>query len=227
MRRSCTCLKRDRFEMTRDQHCRGRSRQDDLPAGGTKRGIALQQRRKRRDVFKVGTGAAHLIMPLTLIFLCRQRQRLLPAAHKCLVVSNRALIQLEILAAMTLPSAELFVSLGILPENVPPFTTKNLWQHFAALGTAYGIVKKAEGEHALYIASKRGGQRRIFGMPHPAFIRDAGLFYEKHWDDLSSLLSRSPGSASQPTLTNSGVRHVRINLALGLAKTPSANLLAL
>ncbi|WP_128406402.1 RNA-directed DNA polymerase [Rhizobium leguminosarum] len=112
---------------------------------------------------------------------------------------------------MTTPQAELFVKVGILPENIPPvFTTKNLWQHFAALGTSYGIGKKAEGEHALYNASKRGGQRRVFGMPHPAFIRDAGLFYEKHWESLAPLLLKSPGSASTPTLTASGIRHVRI-----------------
>lgn len=112
---------------------------------------------------------------------------------------------------MATPKAELFVDRGILPENVPPvFTTRKLWQHFAPLGTAYGIVRTAEGDHALYNASKRGGHRRIFALPHPAFVRDAGLFYEKHWNTLQPMFANSPGSASQPTLTESGVRYVRI-----------------
>lgn len=112
---------------------------------------------------------------------------------------------------MTTPSAERFVTVGILPENLPPvFTTKNLWRHLAGLGTSYGVIKNAVGEHALYNASKRGGQRRIFAMPHPVFIRDAGLFYERHWADLSALMASSPGSASKPTLMQDGIRHVRI-----------------
>lgn len=112
---------------------------------------------------------------------------------------------------MTKPQAELFVKSGILPENIPAvFTTKGLWEHFSTLGTSYGTLKKAEGEHAIYNASKRGGQRRVFGLPHPAFIRDAGLFIENNWASLSPLLARSPGSASTPTFGETGPRHVRI-----------------
>lgn len=109
------------------------------------------------------------------------------------------------------PSAEMFVTKGILPENLPPvFTSRHLWQHFHPLGSNYGVVAKAVGEAATYNASKRGGQRRIFGIPHPAFIRDAGLFYEKHWPSLLPLVDGSFGSASKPIFQLVGNRHVRI-----------------
>ncbi|WHS94254.1 RNA-directed DNA polymerase [Sinorhizobium kummerowiae] len=109
------------------------------------------------------------------------------------------------------PSAQRFIDQGILPENLPPiFTTSKLWQHFSGSGTAYGITGKAVGDHAVYNASKRGGQRRVFSLPHPAFVRDLGLFYEKHWEDLRPLLERAPGSVSKPIFTPTGNRHVRI-----------------
>ncbi|MGO7582400.1 hypothetical protein ACC689_09650 [Rhizobium ruizarguesonis] len=113
--------------------------------------------------------------------------------------------------APELPKAEHFVDRGLLPENLPPvFTSRKLWKHFAAFGTGYGITGKAIGDHAVYNASKRGNQRRVFAIPHPGFVRDAGLFFEKHWADLEPLLSRSTGSASKPTITRVGARHVRI-----------------
>lgn len=109
------------------------------------------------------------------------------------------------------PSAELFVTKGILPENLPPvFTTRNLWPHFAPMGTTYGVVSKAVGDPSTYNASKRGGQRRIFSVPHPAFIRDAGLFYERHWPSLLAQIGGSSGSASKPIFQLNGSRHVRI-----------------
>ncbi|SSC71452.1 unnamed protein product [Ciceribacter sp. T2.26MG-112.2] len=109
------------------------------------------------------------------------------------------------------PSAELFATKGLLPENLPPvFTTRNLWAHLAPIGGAYGVVAKVVGEAATYNASKRGGQRRIFGVPHPAFIRDAGLFYEKHWPSLLPQVEASSGSVSKPIFQIAGNRHVRI-----------------
>ncbi|OCJ14909.1 hypothetical protein A6U89_22670 [Agrobacterium sp. B133/95] len=100
---------------------------------------------------------------------------------------------------------------GLLPENLPPiFTSKKLWHHFSMSGTSYGITAKAVGDHAVYNASKRGGQRRVFAVPHPAFARDLGLFFEKHWVDLTPLFDRSPGSVSKPTMLSVGNRHVRL-----------------
>lgn len=113
--------------------------------------------------------------------------------------------------ASHLPSAELFVTKGLLPENLPPvFTSQYLWSCFSSLGSNYGVLKKAIGEIATYNASKRGGQRRIFGVPHPAFVRDAGLFFEKHWNELQPQIDASYGSASKPVFQGNGIRHVRI-----------------
>ncbi len=108
------------------------------------------------------------------------------------------------------PNAKDFLDHGLLPENLPPiFTSKKLWHHFSGSGAAYGITGKAVGDHATYNASKRGGQRRVFGVPHPAFARDLGLFFEKHWAELTPLLDKSTGSVSKPIMMRAGNRHVR------------------
>lgn len=110
-----------------------------------------------------------------------------------------------------MPNAKDFIDRGLLPENMPPiFTSKKLWHHFSGSGSAYGITGKAVGDQANYNASKRGGQRRVFGVPHPAFARDLGLFFEKHWADFAPLFDRSTGSVSKPVMTSSGNRHVRL-----------------
>jgi hypothetical protein len=111
----------------------------------------------------------------------------------------------------TQPNCEHFIRRGLLPENLPPiFTSKELWKHFASLGTSYAITAKCEGEHSIFNASRRGAQRRMFGIPHPAFIRDQALFIEKHWPELVTLFGSSQGSASNPTFSSVGRRHVRI-----------------
>jgi len=108
-------------------------------------------------------------------------------------------------------SAELLVTKGLLPENIPPvFTAARIWPTFGADGTAYTVTKKVVGEPCIYNASKRGGQRRIFGIPHPTFVKDQGVFFEKHWADIQSILGAAPGSVSQPTVDIVGARHVRI-----------------
>lgn len=109
------------------------------------------------------------------------------------------------------PETELFITKGLLPENLPPvFTSAKLWPAFSAFGSSYSVTRPVVGEHAIYNASKRGGQRRIFRVPHPAFVRDQGLFIEKHWATLSSLFARSTGSLSRPEFFRHGPRHVRI-----------------
>lgn len=112
---------------------------------------------------------------------------------------------------MSRPLPELFLSKGLLPENMPPvYTTRRLWKGFDSLGTAYGIRKDSTGDPVVYSVSKRGSQRRIFKIPHPAFVRDQAIFFEKHWDELSALILRSTGSASVPTFHKIGPRHTRI-----------------
>lgn len=109
------------------------------------------------------------------------------------------------------PEAELFVTKGLLPENLPPiFTSTKLWSALSGFGTAYGVTRPIVGEQAIYNASKRGGQRRIFRIPHPVFVRDQGLFIERNWAVLSALIARSSGSLSRPEFFRHGPRHVRI-----------------
>jgi hypothetical protein len=96
-------------------------------------------------------------------------------------------------------SPELLVTKGLLPENVPPvFTAARIWPTFGEDGTAYTVTSKVIGEPCIYNASKRGGQRRMFGIPHPTFVKDQGLFFEKHWADIQALLGGTPGSLSKP-----------------------------
>jgi len=109
------------------------------------------------------------------------------------------------------PTSEIFVSKGTLPENLPPvFTTLDIPAAFNDFGTAYAITNKTVGEVAVFSASKRTGQRRLFGVPHPAFIRDQGLFFEKNWAQLSTVIEKSNGSVSKPEFFDTGPRHVRI-----------------
>jgi hypothetical protein len=108
-------------------------------------------------------------------------------------------------------SPELLVTRGLFPENLPPiYTAKDIWAALSPQVTTYSVTHKASGDLSFYNASKRGGQRRLFGVPHPVFIKDQGLFFEKHWDELQSLLGAAPGSVSRPILDSAGPRHVRI-----------------
>lgn len=108
-------------------------------------------------------------------------------------------------------SAERLVSHGLFPENLPSvFTTRNIWSNLAPGSTTYCVTAKAVGEICPYDASKRGGQRRVFGIPHPLFLRDQGIFFENHWTDIETAFASSPGSASKPVLDDKGPRHIRI-----------------
>jgi reverse transcriptase-like protein len=108
-------------------------------------------------------------------------------------------------------SPELLVTKGLLPENLPPvFTARNIWPALSPNVLTYSVTAKAVGDLCIYNASKRGGQRRLFGIPHPLFIKDQGLFFERHWADIEPLFNAAPGSVSRPILDGIGPRHVRI-----------------
>jgi hypothetical protein len=108
-------------------------------------------------------------------------------------------------------SPELLVTKGLLPENIPPvFTTAGIWPTFGSDGNSYTVTGKVVGEPCSYNASKRGGQRRLFGIPHPTFVKDQGVFFAKHWADIQSLLEAAVGSLSQPIVDAVGARHIRI-----------------
>jgi hypothetical protein len=112
---------------------------------------------------------------------------------------------------MVNPSPELLVAKGLFPENLPPiYTTKDVWAALFPQENTYFITNKAIGDPCIYNASKRGGQRRLFGIPHPLFIKDQGIFFEKHWPQLQALFGAAPGSVSSPIIDDAGPRHVRV-----------------
>jgi hypothetical protein len=108
-------------------------------------------------------------------------------------------------------SAELLVRYGLFPENLPSvFTTRAIWPQLPPATVVYAVTRKAVGELCTYDASKRGGQRRIFAIPHPLFIRDQGIFFEKHWAEIESCFGAARGSTSHPIIDLKGPRHIRV-----------------
>lgn len=106
---------------------------------------------------------------------------------------------------------ESLVTKGLLPENLPPvYTATGVWTPLSAIGPGYAINAKAVGDLCIYNASKRGGQRRMFGIPHPLFIKDQGAFYNRHWHHIESLFSSATGSVSRPIMDDEAPRYVRI-----------------
>jgi hypothetical protein len=106
---------------------------------------------------------------------------------------------------------KLLVSKGLFPENLPPvYTTSAIWSALNPKQTVYAASAKAVGELSLYNASKRGGQRRLFAIPHPLFIKEQGLFFEKHWADIEALFGAASGSVSRPKFEDASPRHVQI-----------------
>src|SRR6202043_4227451 len=102
-------------------------------------------------------------------------------------------------------SAELLVRYGLFPENLPSvFTTRAIWPQLPPTMASYTVTTKAVGELCTYDASKRGGQRRIFGVPHPLFIRDQGIFFEQHWTEIEHCFEVATGSISRPIIDPDG-----------------------
>jgi hypothetical protein len=77
-------------------------------------------------------------------------------------------------------SPELLISHGLFPESLPSlFTANRIWPAFTSFGANYAVNNDDWGELSPYNASKRGSQRRLFGVPHPAFLRDQALFLRR------------------------------------------------
>jgi reverse transcriptase-like protein len=102
---------------------------------------------------------------------------------------------------------ESLVKNGLFPENIPPvYTADNLWK---ALPQNISFEPKTiSGEACSYNASKRGGQRRIFQVPHPLFLKGEGEIFQSRWKEIEAVFTKSHGSASRPILKNDDVRHV-------------------
>ncbi len=109
------------------------------------------------------------------------------------------------------PKPQRVIEAGFLPENLPPvYSSTSLWEVYSAHSGSYLVTTKAVGAHATFNSSKRGNQRRLFGLPHPTFIFDQATFFERHWDELEGLLHRSPGSQSIPNFSQNSSRAIRI-----------------
>ena len=61
-------------------------------------------------------------------------------------------------------------------------------------------------EAVLVLPRSRGELENGFGIPHPTFVKDQGLFFEKHWADIQAVLGGTPGSLSKPTVDTAGRR---------------------
>ena len=109
------------------------------------------------------------------------------------------------------PDVEQLLRYGLLPENLPPaINSGQLWDTFLPEQGSYLITQKARGSHSPFSASKRGGQRRLFGLPHPSFVHDAATFMEKNWAEIVPVLDQATGYLSKPKFAVAGPRAVRI-----------------
>ncbi|MEO1648354.1 MAG: RNA-directed DNA polymerase [Pseudomonadota bacterium] len=110
---------------------------------------------------------------------------------------------------MSKPDTDQILRNGLLPDNLPPFlTTEQIADHFI-FENSYQIDRKSIARPAAFNGSKRGFQRREFLVPHPSFVFDAALFYEKHWDDIRAHLDSSQGSVSTPSFETTTTRSLR------------------
>ena len=114
-------------------------------------------------------------------------------------------------AGMPELSPELSIAKGLLPENLPPaFDTRQLWSALPGMEAGYLVGGNVKGQPCAYNASKRGGQRRTFSVPHPVYVREQALFLRKHWPHILGIFDAATGSASRPVIDEAGPRHIRI-----------------
>lgn len=107
------------------------------------------------------------------------------------------------------PTVEAFLTRGLLPENIPPsHSSEDLWSTYSSK-TDY-LDDKKTGHLSRYNASKRGEQRRVFSVPHPNFIYDQALFFQKNWNNIHHVFEGSDGSLSRPEALSAVVRAVKI-----------------
>ncbi|MCZ8106052.1 MAG: RNA-directed DNA polymerase [Burkholderiales bacterium] len=89
-----------------------------------------------------------------------------------------------------------FVGRGLLPENLPlAFTGQDIAR---GMPNSVPLNSTLVGDITPYNSIKRGGQRRVFGVPHPVFVQQAAAFFSEHWRHIDSVLLKSSGSVSRP-----------------------------
>ena len=107
------------------------------------------------------------------------------------------------------PNADLFIRKGFLPDNLPPLFSAERLADFYGSRSGYKIGQKDVGRCSTFNGSKRGFQRRLFSLPHPAFVWDAAVFYENHWNDISEHFDDASGSVSTPVFASNLTRSLR------------------
>ena len=106
---------------------------------------------------------------------------------------------------------ELCIAKGLLPENLPPIlSSQQVWAALPDEVSGYRITGSVTGQPCLYNASKRGGQRRAFSLPHPLFLREQAIFLRKHWAHIAGIFDAASGSVSRPIIDEAGPRHIRM-----------------
>ncbi len=115
------------------------------------------------------------------------------------------------MSANDAPDVKRTMDRGFLPENLPSvINSKELWPHFTDFNSSYQITTKRSGRVSPYNASKRGFQRRMFGIPHPLFVHDQAAFLVRHWDTILPKLEEASGSLSRPSFPVNGPRSTKI-----------------
>lgn len=114
------------------------------------------------------------------------------------------------------PNKDLLIRRGLLPDNLPPLFTAEKVANFYLFKSGYKVDQKTVGRCSTFNGSKRGFQRRLFSIPHPAFVRDVAEFYWTHWDAISSHFAGAQGSVSTPKFGS--------NLSRSLRFTPHSQL---
>lgn len=100
---------------------------------------------------------------------------------------------------------------------MPPFvSSRSISKSKLASGSSYVVTAGVKGNHSHFNASKRGFQRRAFGISHPAFVRDAALFFVKNWSAIDKQMKLTSCSSSVPDFAGTQSR--------ALALTPHSKL---
>lgn len=108
------------------------------------------------------------------------------------------------------PTVSSFLRKGLLPDNLPPFvSSKSIIDPVLGDIKNYDVTAKIKGQPSQFNSSKRGFQRRAFGLPHPVFVRDAAVFFVKHWPEIEAHFKKGKGSVSVPDFEGTQSRAVR------------------
>ncbi|WP_336742115.1 RNA-directed DNA polymerase [Aureimonas altamirensis] len=102
---------------------------------------------------------------------------------------------------------------GYLPENIPPvFQVRNLHECWLSFKDEK-YISNSTSESSRYSATKRGGSRRIYSIPNPAFMMDCAKFFLSNCDIIEEHISNTDESASYPQFSP-------VNRAISISSFP-------